>query len=50
MAAIRILEPSGSDGSLQIQKGGEFDHSEDLFFDILPFLIIVCVFSSNCSS
>jgi hypothetical protein len=34
MAAIRILEPSGSDGSIQIQKGGDFDHSQDLFFDI----------------
>ena len=34
MAAIRILEPSGSDGAIQIQKDGEFDHSGDLFFDI----------------
>jgi hypothetical protein len=34
MAAIRILEPSGSDGAIQIQKSGEFDHSQDLFFDI----------------
>ena len=35
MAAIRILEPSGSDGSIQIQKGGDFDHSQDLFFDVV---------------
>jgi hypothetical protein len=34
MSAIRILEPSGSDGAIQIQNGGEFDHSQDLFFDI----------------
>jgi hypothetical protein len=34
MAAIRILEPSGSDGAIQLQNGGEFDHSQDLFFDI----------------
>jgi len=34
MSAIRILEPSGSNGSIQIYNGGEFDHSPDLFFDI----------------
>jgi len=34
MGATRILEPSGSNGSIQINNDGEFDHSDDLFFDI----------------
>ena len=34
MSAIRILEPSGSDGAIQLQKNGELGHSDDLFFDV----------------
>jgi hypothetical protein len=34
MGAIKQLEPSGSNGAIQLQRDGELDWSEGLFFDI----------------
>jgi hypothetical protein len=34
MGAIKQLEPSGSNGAIQLQNDGELDWSEGLFFDI----------------
>ena len=34
MGAIKQLEPSGSNGAIQIQRDGELDWSPKLFFDI----------------